>query len=74
MLPNEFVYQSLTANISLESVLVTLSRFITVYHWSFKWLRLLRRTQNNMQNVTIVESYETYGKFNDPVQYVFSFS
>ena len=65
----QLVFRSVsTFDISLESVCEC--DFITFYHCvQFECrLRFLRRTQNSMQNVTIVESSETYGKLKSPVQ------
>ena len=65
---NEFYDQCLTSDISFMSVRE--SDFITFCHCVRLELRLRfrKRSHNNMQNVTIVKSSETYGKLKGPVQ------
>ena len=65
---NVFYDQCLTSDRSFKSV--RKCDFITFYHCVRLELRLRfrKRSQNNMQNVIIVESSKTYGKLKSPVQ------
>ena len=68
--PNVFYDQCFTSDISFKYMREC--DFITFCHCVELILRFLRRTQNNMQNVTIVGSSDAYGKLKCPVQKLFS--